>query len=145
MLLSQFGATRARALAVVSTGTLVTLWCTRRRWLTKLLQKATLFVERFTGPPELPPKTLLDYEALAQRRLSCVGKRYYGYVDSDGVTYRATRAAFDAIRLMPSILRGAASVDTSITCLGGKTSLALPVCAQPESSEWPGVGPYLPF
>lgn len=64
-----------------------------------------------------------DFRKLAQRRLpgpifNCID----GAAD-DETTYRRNTASFDDCDLVPSVLRGAQEVDTSVTVLGQKLSV----------------------
>jgi L-lactate dehydrogenase (cytochrome) len=78
--------------------------------------------------PELPTD-LTRLEALAEERMPSTS---YGYVAGSAgseSTARANRAAFDAWRLVPRLLRDVSAVDTSATVLG--TSIPAPVALAP--------------
>ena len=80
----------------------------------------------------VPPKSIKEFEAEAKKRLSPLGKIYFGYVDGEGLTAEACRHFFASIRLLPKILVGDLSdVDTSIEIFGQK--LDMPVLIAPTA------------
>lgn len=80
----------------------------------------------------VPPKSINEFEAEAKKRLSLLGKIYFGYVDGEGLTAKACRAFFASIRLLPTILVGDLSdVDASIEIFGQK--LDMPVLIAPTA------------
>ena len=126
-----------RLLVVAGGATIAALVLIRRRKLLQavaipLAQSLCLLRDRLFGPPPPPPRSISDYGRLADRRLSQVGRHYYGFVDGEGTTLRNTRAAFDAVRLMPRIMRGIGSdVSTGVTLFGAH--LELPVLVAPTA------------
>ena len=80
----------------------------------------------------VPPKSIKEFEAEAKKRLSPLGKIYFGYVDGEGLTAKACRNFFASIRLLPRILVGDLSgVDTSMEIFGQK--LDMPVLIAPTA------------
>lgn len=74
-----------------------------------------------------------DFRRLAKRRLP---GPIFNYIDGgadDEVTLRRNTAAFEAVDLVPNILRGVAEVDLSVTVLGQK--LDLPVYLSPTALQ----------
>jgi L-lactate dehydrogenase (cytochrome) len=64
-----------------------------------------------------------DFRRLAERRLP---GPIFNYIDGgadDETTYRRNTASFEACDLVPSVLRGAQDVDTSVTVMGQKLSV----------------------
>lgn len=99
----------------------------------ELAQRAARLCEHLRGmnATTLPPRTLLEYEAAAQRTLRPLGRVYYGYMDDEGSTARATRAAYDSIRLVPRIMRDVSTVDTTVEYFGCR--LSMPVLVAPTA------------
>ncbi len=74
-----------------------------------------------------------DFRRLAQRRLP---GPIFNYIDGgadDEVTLRRNTAAFEAMDLIPNVLRGVSDVDLSVTVMGQK--LALPVYLSPTALQ----------
>src|SRR4051812_33340596 len=74
-----------------------------------------------------------DFRRLARRR---VPGPIFDYIDGgadDEVTLRRNTASFEQCDLVPSVLRGVASVDTSVTVMGQK--LALPFYCSPTALQ----------
>ena len=74
-----------------------------------------------------------DFRRLAQRRLP---GPIFNYIDGgadDEVTLRQNTAAFEAVDLIPNVLRGVSDVDLSVTVMGQK--LALPVYLSPTALQ----------
>jgi L-lactate dehydrogenase (cytochrome) len=74
-----------------------------------------------------------DFRALAKRRLP---RPIFDYIDGaadDEVTYRRNTASFERCDLVPSVLRGVASVDLSVTVMGQK--LAAPFYCSPTALQ----------
>lgn len=85
-----------------------------------------------TYPSLVPPKSINEFEIEAKKCLSPLGKIYFGYVDGEGVTAKASRAFFASIRLLPRILVGDLSnIDTGIEIFGQK--LDMPVLIAPTA------------
>lgn len=59
-----------------------------------------------------------DFEALARPRLDDAARAYFGGGAADEITLRDNRAAWDALRLVPRVLRALADLDTAVTLLG---------------------------
>jgi 4-hydroxymandelate oxidase len=74
-----------------------------------------------------------DYEAHARAVLGDDAWNYFHAHAGDGHTARANRAAWDAIALLPRVLRGLRSIDTSTTLLGAR--LPWPVLAAPMALQ----------
>jgi len=70
-----------------------------------------------------------DYEAFAQARLDDNAWAYLAGAAGDGVTQAANRAAFEALSLLPRVMRGSAGASTRISLLGH--DLAHPVLLAP--------------
>lgn len=64
-----------------------------------------------------------DFRRLAQRRLPGPIFNYIDGAADDETTYRRNTASFEACDLLPSVLRGAQEVDTSVTVMGQKLSV----------------------
>src|SRR5436190_20569992 len=64
-----------------------------------------------------------DFRRLARRRLPGPIFDYIDGAADDEVTYRHNTASFERCDLVPNILRGVESVDTSVTVMGQKLSL----------------------
>ncbi|WP_421952947.1 alpha-hydroxy acid oxidase [Pelagibacterium sp.] len=74
-----------------------------------------------------------DFRRMARKRLP---RPIFNYIDGaadDEVTYRRNTAAFEAVDLVPSVLRGVKDIDMSVTVLGQK--LALPVYCSPTALQ----------
>ncbi len=74
-----------------------------------------------------------DFRRLAQRRLP---GPIFNYIDGgadDEATLRRNTAAFEAVDLVPNVLRGVAEVDLSVTVMGQK--LDLPVYLSPTALQ----------
>lgn len=68
----------------------------------------------------LPPDVFCagDYEAHARRAMDANAWAYFASHAGDGATVRANRAAWDAIELLPRVLRRLPALDTACTLLG---------------------------
>ncbi|MEJ7931292.1 alpha-hydroxy acid oxidase [Ramlibacter sp. AN1015] len=68
----------------------------------------------------LPPdvRSAADYEAHARRRLDPNAWAYFSALAGDGSAARRNRAAWDALGLLPRVLRSTAATDTSQILLG---------------------------
>lgn len=64
-----------------------------------------------------------DFRRLAQRRLPGPIFNYIDGAADDETTYRRNTASFEGCDLVPSVLRGAQDVDTSVTVMGQKLSV----------------------
>ena len=74
-----------------------------------------------------------DFRRLAQARLP---SPIFNYIDGgadDEVTLRRNTDAFNAVDLVPNVLRGVENVDLSVTVMGQK--LALPVYLSPTALQ----------
>jgi len=78
--------------------------------------------------PELPTD-LTQLEALARERMLPTSFGYVAGSAGSESTARANRAAFDACRLVPRLLRDVSAVDTATTVLG--TAMPAPVALAP--------------
>jgi lactate 2-monooxygenase len=78
--------------------------------------------------PELPTD-LTQLEALARERLPSTSFGYVAGSAGSESTARANRAAFEAWRLVPRVLRDVSAVDTSTTVLG--THMRAPIALAP--------------
>src|SRR5262249_45056233 len=74
-----------------------------------------------------------DFRRLARQRLPAPIFDYIDGAADDETTYRPNTQAFERCDLVPSILRGGASIDLSVTVLGQK--LALPVYCSPTALQ----------
>src|SRR6185437_13187789 len=74
-----------------------------------------------------------DFRELARRRLPGPIFNYIDGAADDEVTYRRNTASFEDCDLLPSVLRGVASVDMSVTVLGQK--LAVPFYCSPTALQ----------
>lgn len=61
---------------------------------------------------------LADFERLAQQRLSPEAWAYFSGGAGDEISLRANRSAWDALQLLPRVLRDLSALDTRITLLG---------------------------
>jgi len=75
------------------------------------------------------PTDLARLEALAEERLPASAFAYVAGAAGSESTARANRAAFEAWRLVPRMLRDVSSLDTSVTVLG--TPMPAPVALAP--------------
>jgi L-lactate dehydrogenase (cytochrome) len=64
-----------------------------------------------------------DFRRLAQRRLPGPIFNYIDGAADDETTHQRNTASFEACDLVPSVLRGAQAVDTSVTVMGQKLSV----------------------
>jgi len=74
-----------------------------------------------------------DFRELARRRLPGPIFDYIDGAADDEVTHRRNTASFESCDLVPDVLRGIASVDTSVTVLGQK--LAVPFYCSPTALQ----------
>ena len=74
-----------------------------------------------------------DFRELARRRLPGPIFNYIDGGSDDEVTYRRNTASFERCDLVPSVLRGVASVDLSVTVMGQK--LAVPFYCSPTALQ----------
>ncbi|MEL6767943.1 MAG: alpha-hydroxy acid oxidase, partial [Pseudomonadota bacterium] len=74
-----------------------------------------------------------DFRALARRRLPGPIFNYIDGAADDEVTYRQNTEAFERCDLVPSVLRGVAEVDMSVTVMGQK--LAMPIYCSPTALQ----------
>lgn len=74
-----------------------------------------------------------DFRKLAKRRLPGPIFNYIDGAADDEVTYRRNTESFERCDLVPNVLRGVSSVDTSVTVLGQK--LALPIYCSPTALQ----------
>ena len=74
-----------------------------------------------------------DYRDLARRRLPGPIFNYIDGAADDETTYRRNSSSFEACDLVPNVLRGVASVDTSVTVMGQK--LAVPFYCSPTALQ----------
>jgi L-lactate dehydrogenase (cytochrome) len=74
-----------------------------------------------------------DFRRLARWRLPGPIFNYIDGAADDEVTYRRNTASFERCDLVPNVLRGVESVDTSVTVMGQK--LALPVYCSPTALQ----------
>ncbi len=74
-----------------------------------------------------------DFRELAERRLPGPIFNYIDGAADDEVTYRRNTEAFERCDLVPNVLRGAQSIDLSVTVMGQK--LALPFYCSPTALQ----------
>jgi L-lactate dehydrogenase (cytochrome) len=74
-----------------------------------------------------------DFRKLARRRLPGPIFNYIDGAADDEVTYRQNTASFERCDLVPNVLRGAGTVDLSVTVMGQK--LALPFYCSPTALQ----------
>ena len=74
-----------------------------------------------------------DFRELARRRLPGPIFNYIAGGADDEVTLRKNTASFEAVDLVPSVLRGVRDIDLSVTVLGQK--LAMPVFCSPTALQ----------
>lgn len=77
----------------------------------------------------MTPCCLTDFEQLAEEHLPAPVAAYLFGGSADEVTQRANRAAFDALALMPRVMRDLRGGDTGITLFGAR--LAAPLLVAP--------------
>lgn len=75
------------------------------------------------GPRLAKAADLWDLRRIAQRRTPRPAFDYVDGAAQDELTYRRSRAAFDAVELLPRILHGTAEVDLSAKITGGTSAL----------------------
>jgi len=74
-----------------------------------------------------------DFRELARRRLPGPIFNYIDGAAEDETTYRRNTAAFEDCDLVPNVLRGVATVDTSVTVMGER--LAVPFYCSPTALQ----------
>ncbi len=74
-----------------------------------------------------------DFRRLAHRRLPGPIFHYIDGAADDEVTYRRNTAAYEAVDLVPNILRGAADIDMSVEVMGQQ--LAMPLYCAPTALQ----------
>src|SRR6187431_1656562 len=74
-----------------------------------------------------------DFRQLAQRRLPGPIFNYIDGAADDEVTLRRNSESFERCDLVPNVLRGAGSVDMSVTVMGQK--LAMPIYCSPTALQ----------
>lgn len=74
-----------------------------------------------------------DFRRLAKRRLPGPIFNYIDGAADDEVTYRRNSSSFDAVDLVPNVLRGVADLDLSVTVMGQK--LATPFYCSPTALQ----------
>src|SRR5450631_1149634 len=74
-----------------------------------------------------------DFRRLARRRLPSPIFNYLDGAADDETTYRRNPASFERCDLVPNVLRGVETVDTSVTVLGQK--LAIPIYCSPTALQ----------
>lgn len=74
-----------------------------------------------------------DFRELARRRLPGPIFNYIDGAADDEVTHRKNTRSFEAVDLVPNVLRGVTDVDMSVTVLGQK--LAMPVYCSPTALQ----------
>lgn len=74
-----------------------------------------------------------DYEPHARALLSADAWNYFAAAAGDGLTAAANRAAWDALPLLPRVLRGVRAIDTSRTLFG--QALPWPVLVAPMALQ----------
>ena len=68
---------------------------------------------------------IADFRALARRRLPYPVFHYIDGAADDELTRQRNTSAFDEVDLVPDVLAGVETVDTSVTVLGRTTPLPL--------------------
>lgn len=83
----------------------------------------------------IPPEIVCaaDYEAFARSRLDDNAWAYLAGTAADGITQGRNLAAFDALSLLPRVMRGGAGASTRVSLLGHE--LAHPVILAPVSHQ----------
>jgi 4-hydroxymandelate oxidase len=84
-------------------------------------------------PDPLPPLCLADFEGLAADVLPAEVREFVAGGSGSETTLRLNRAALDAVTLVPRVLAGAGSADTSCRLLGG--AVAMPVVVAPMAYQ----------
>ena len=74
-----------------------------------------------------------DFRRLAMRRLPGPIFNYIDGAADDETTYRRNAASFERCDLVPNVLRGVETIDTSVTALGQK--LAVPFYCSPTALQ----------
>lgn len=74
-----------------------------------------------------------DFRELARRRLPSPIFNYIDGAADDEVTYRKNTASFEAVDLVPNVLRGVNEIDMAVTVMGQK--LALPIYCSPTALQ----------
>lgn len=74
-----------------------------------------------------------DFRKLARRRLPGPIFNYIDGAADDEVTYRKNTSSFEAVDLVPNVLRGVKDIDLSVTVMGQK--LAMPVYCSPTALQ----------
>ena len=74
-----------------------------------------------------------DFRELARRRLPGPVFNYIDGAADDEITYRKNSDSFNAVDLVPNILRGVEDIDMSVTVMGQK--LAMPVYCSPTALQ----------
>ena len=74
-----------------------------------------------------------DFRRLAERRLPSPIFNYIDGAADDETTYRRNAASFERCDLVPNVLRGVETIDTSVTALGQK--LAVPFYCSPTALQ----------
>lgn len=74
-----------------------------------------------------------DFRRLARRRLPGPIFNYIDGAADDEVTYRKNTSSFEAVDLVPNVLRGVKDIDLSVTVMGQK--LAMPVYCSPTALQ----------
>lgn len=77
--------------------------------------------------------SLADVEAAALPRMSEMAREYLVGGAGDEITLRRNTAAFDAIRLLPRVMRDVSRIDTAVTLLG--RAHALPIVLAPAAYQ----------
>lgn len=83
--------------------------------------------------PAREPVNLHEFEALARERLSEMAYEYAAGGVGDEVTLRRNREAWDALTLVPRLLRDVSAIDTRLELPG--VSLAFPVLVAPTGYQ----------
>lgn len=83
----------------------------------------------------MQPLNLLDYEALAEKRMAHIpwAWDYYQGGSEDEVSLRANRAAFEHLQLRPRMLVNVSSCDLCTSVLG--TSVSMPILVAPTAGH----------
>jgi 4-hydroxymandelate oxidase len=80
---------------------------------------------------ELSAQSLLDFERLAERRLSHMAYEYVAGGAENETTLRENRAAFERLRLHPRVLVDVSGLDTRVTIFG--QTLEFPILLAPTA------------
>eukprot|EP00510_Aplanochytrium_minuta_P010577 CAMPEP_0184064634 /NCGR_PEP_ID=MMETSP0957-20130417/2117_1 /TAXON_ID=627963 /ORGANISM="Aplanochytrium sp, Strain PBS07" /LENGTH=439 /DNA_ID=CAMNT_0026362087 /DNA_START=84 /DNA_END=1403 /DNA_ORIENTATION=+ len=91
--------------------------------------------ERWFGRPKsIQPWTIKEYEREGKKKLHSLGAMYYNFSQDEGLHMRRCREAYEAIRLVPRILRNVSEVDVSCRLFGSKeNTLDIPVVVAPTA------------